>query len=189
MEADQGRRVAAGSAASNSYGPYIIPTAHLLLDYFVINGFTDAKVCIFVYGDKSGGMNTFTPDPSRLRRDLPQPENFTSSHVMALAAWRDRSPVQHQYRTEWDDFNANLAAIATSKRPHLARSTAEMFVQRGEFLWVDQKGFALSANALAQLEAPPSDYRLVPGRVLLGEVQRRLLQRLGVSTGSIGEPA
>lgn len=178
-----GGRALSVNVASNTHGPYIIPTAHLLLDYFIVNGFTDAKVYIFVYG-ANGDMNAFTPDLSLLRPGSPQPQNFTSHQTMALvcmaekgpkSTW-DRSPVQHQYRgDDWGDFIPNLAVIDASRRPHLVRSTADLFVPSGEFLWIDQRGIARSGSESIADHPAISSFG---GKQLAAELGRRVLQRM-----------
>jgi SAM-dependent methyltransferase len=182
-----GGRLVSVNVASNSYGPYIIPTAHLLLDYFVMNGFADCKVYVFVYGAPGGGINVFAPDLGRMRKGYPQPNNFTSNYVMGIvlmaekgprSTW-EQSPVQHQYRTEWDTFAANLEVIERSSRPELARSTAACVIDDTEFLYVDHKGFkcappAISYSAVDQM----SVLQNTQGATLVRELRRRVMRRL-----------
>jgi hypothetical protein len=117
------------------------------LDYFVINGFSDCKAYIYAYGGEKG-MNAFTPKLSLLRRDLPQPQNFTSPYTMALVIFAEKggestwaeNPVQHQYRVDWDRYEQNLAIIERSKRPELARSLSKCFIENNEYFYVDGQG-------------------------------------------------
>lgn len=177
-----GGRLVGVNVASNTHCPYIIPTAHLLLEYFIVNGFTDAKVYMFVY-NKDGGMNAFTPDLTHMRRGQPQPPNFTSDHAMALVVMAEKaqhstwnkSPIQHQYRSEWSEFERNLAVIETNPRPHLARSTCDLFVDPCGFRWIDQTGQARSSR----LDRPAAtDLAAAAGRQLAVELGRRITRRV-----------
>jgi hypothetical protein len=193
-------RLVSVNVATNSYGPYIIPTAHLLLDYFTINGFSDCKVYLLVYGGPNGGVNVFTPDLTLMRQSLPQPRNFTSPHTTALvvmaekgshSTW-DQSPVQHQYRVEWDRFAANLSVIEASKRPELAYSTEDRFFGDTEYLFIDQNGtrhpgatvHPEPAPASVAPEQPAAPVAVVEpnlnvsGWALLREIGRRAVRKL-----------
>ncbi len=143
-----GGRFVSINVASNHYDPYTILTPHWLLDYFVVNGFSDCKVYTFVYNGPNGGMNVFAPDLALMRKDHAQPHNLTSIHPMGLvvmaekdpdSTW-DRTPVQHQYRSDWDQFDAKLSVIRKSKRPEVARSTTDCFLRHPEYLFVDHNG-------------------------------------------------
>lgn len=183
-----GGRFVSVNVASNVYNPYFMPTAHVMLDYFIENGFSDVKVYIFVYKDSI--MNAFTPDLSILRRDMPHPQNFLSPYDMSVVCFAekgqnstwDRSPVQHQYRDDWSAFERNLAEIMASKRPHLARSTGNLFTPPGEFLWVDHMGTA-HKNAVPPPPTPAQEkasMSIFGGKQLAGELGRRVANRLRV---------
>ncbi|WP_316165413.1 hypothetical protein [Bradyrhizobium sp. SZCCHNRI2009] len=194
-----GGRLVAVNVASNTHGPYIIPTAHLLLDYFVTNGFSDARVYVFVY-HPDGRMNAFTPDLTRMRPGQLQPANFTSPYTMALVAFAekgeqstwDHSPVQHQYRDHWDGFAEKLAAIEANPRPHPARSTDDAFIYHDDYLFITPSGMAVPSVAPPTPEPPPepeplpelepqpiTHYRDVQGWTLVDEIGRRALRRIG----------
>jgi SAM-dependent methyltransferase len=192
-------RLVATNEASNHICPYVIPTTHLVLDYFVINGFADCKPYIFAY-DSDGGMNAFTPNLALMRKGAPQPQNFRSPHQMSLIVMAEKgpdstwqhSPVQHCYRTEWDRFERNLAVIEASERPHVARSTVDPFTPNGEFLWVDQQGVARheavpvtetvpAPQAVPGIKEAPPDYRQVSGWTLLREISTRAGRRIGLA--------
>ncbi len=154
-----GGRLVSINVASNHYDPYLILTPHWLLDYFIVNGFSDCKVYIFVYDGPNGGMNVFTPDLALMGKDYAHPHNLTSSHSMGVvvmaekgpnSTW-DRTPIQHQYRSDWDQFDAKLSVIRGSKRPEVARSTTDCFLTHPEYLFVDQDGVKRKASMQTDL--------------------------------------
>lgn len=149
-----GGRLVSISAASNHYDPYIMLTPLWIFDYFAVNHFADCKVYVCVYDGPKGEMNVFTPDLSLLRGERPQLSNFTSGHSMGAvliaekarhSTWA-RTPVQHQYRGAWREFDAGLTAIAASDRPDHVRSTEDCFIARDGWLFVDPHGARLVAR-------------------------------------------
>lgn len=166
-----GGRLVAINVASNHYGPYTILTPFWLLDYFTVNAFADCKIYVLVYGDR--GDNFFTPDLSKLDRALSQPNNFTSPYVMGLvvlaekgrASTWDKTPIQHQYRSrsDWDHFAQCLKTIQNSKRPEVARSTVDCFIESVEYLYIDQNGD--KRPAVKNPKTPPSEVAPLASRV------------------------
>lgn len=141
-----GGRLLAVNLASNHYSPYTIQSGSWFLDYFAVNHFSDCKVYATVYS--SLGVNFFTPDLSKLQKSLPQVTNVESPHVMGwlvlaekgLNSTWDKTPVQHQYRSDWDDFNSGLKTIRENPRPDHVRSTTECFRNVPGYFFVDQDG-------------------------------------------------
>ena len=125
---DPGGRLVAVNVATNSYCPYIIPTAHLLLDYFTINGFSNSKVYLLVYRRPKWWAKRLH---SRFDADAERSSSAADFSVAAPAAlvvmaekgpsystW-DESPVQHQYRVKWvasppTFLSSRQASVATS---------------------------------------------------------------------------
>ena len=107
------------------------------LDYFVVNGFADCKVYILVY-DRTA-LNVLYLDPRFLEREQRTMGRFVSPYHMASLVFAERgqgsttrrTPIQQDYRSadQWAEYLANLAAMIRSPRPHLARSTANLFAQ------------------------------------------------------------
>jgi SAM-dependent methyltransferase len=153
-----GGRLVSVNLASNHYGPYTILTPFWLLDYFAVNAFADCKIYVIVYGDQ--GINIFTPDLSKLDKASVQPNNFTSPYVMALvvlaekgeASTWDKTPIQHQYRSDWDHFSKCHTTIKNRKRPELARSLADCFIESDDYLYIDKNGN--KRPALIPVDAP-----------------------------------
>lgn len=129
-------RLIALNAFSHHDTPYVIMPPMWYVDYFVMNGFADCKVYIFVF-DTNGKWNTFYVDMEYLLKAGRTMGRFRCPyHAITLVfaekgrnSTSDQLPIQQDYRPaqDWKTFNHNLTAIVESRRHHLARSYVEQF--------------------------------------------------------------
>jgi hypothetical protein len=121
------------------------------LDYFVMNGFSDCRVYVIVFGERGDdrGCNAFFVDPKQIAKRGREMGRFSSPYPMevivvaekAEGSTDDRWPIQQDYRSadDWDIYRANLATMCRSSRHHLAKSTWEQFWQpEGGHLYIDK---------------------------------------------------
>jgi hypothetical protein len=148
-----GGRMLMVNAWNTREGAYTLCSASWFFDYFVINGFADARV----YGCVSAGRssNAYWLDPAFMSSPLARTRTprlscwwrrpFTV--VMAEKAARSTCtmlPTQAHYRpeTEWRAYLANLEPIKASPRPHLVRSIGRLVPRERlalveGFVWID----------------------------------------------------
>jgi hypothetical protein len=128
---------------------YTICSPPWFFDYFVENGFADCKVYVTVArGDRT---NVFWLDPDYLEHARQAPLLFHTNDRMwttvfaekAAASTVDKSPVQQHYRSAagWDAYCGNLARVKQSQRPHLHRSSTDLFLNRAlaGYPWIDRE--------------------------------------------------
>lgn len=122
-----GGRIVSVNMASNHNGPYTILSPTWVLDYFVVNKFSDCHVAVTTMRS-DGAYNTFSIDRERLNRGNLAP-NFQSGFQMGLqfvaekgpeSTW-DVSPSQQQYRSDedWTVYEVNLRAMLKTTPPRV----------------------------------------------------------------------
>jgi SAM-dependent methyltransferase len=130
--------------AFSCYGtPYAIMPPLWYVDYFVMNRFADCRVYILVYRDPAVNefdMNVFNVDLTELKNAGRRMGRFVSPYNMVTLVFAEKDaestdeqlPIQQDYRSaeDWDFYNANLARMLQSKRPHLACSLSEQFLMQ-----------------------------------------------------------
>jgi hypothetical protein len=126
-----GGRLVLLNAFSSYDTPYAIMPPLWYLDYFVINGFADAKVYIVVFPGQ-GEDNVFYVDVNFLQQAKRSMGRFCGPHHMVTvvmaekgpSSTTDRMPIQQDYRSqeEWAVYLEKLAVIQQSTRHHLLRS-------------------------------------------------------------------
>lgn len=131
-----GGRMFLCNAYSSFETAYVILPPMWYVDYFVMNGFADCRVYVILHSN--AGSNTFCVDlekAHRLKREMGYFPTGEWAITLAFAekgqsTTHDRLPIQQDYRTaeDWKVYDANLAAMLSSKRPHLARSNAPPIV-------------------------------------------------------------
>jgi SAM-dependent methyltransferase len=129
-----GGRLISANVYSNHNFPYTILTPLWLLDYFVINGFSDCRV--YVEMDVPNGRNYFTINLDHLLNEGRSVSAFVSPYPMATLVFAEKGPLstddkfpsQQHYRLadEWRVYRKNLEVIAASSRPHLLASKVDI---------------------------------------------------------------
>jgi hypothetical protein len=116
--------------------------------FFVENGFSDCRVYVIVV--RRGRKNAFWLDPGYINRARGGTLAYAARgnvFIVALAekgpmSTTDRSPVQQVYRSTagWVDYAERLRPMLESQRPHLARSSGELFIASptAGYVWVDR---------------------------------------------------
>ena len=134
-----GGRLLMHNAFSGEGTPYCIMPPMWYLDYFVMNGFVDAKIYIFVYRlQNPAPHNVFTLDLDYLQQHRRRMGRFVCWHPAVIVAFAEKGPasttnvfpVQQDYRSEedWEIYCQNLAVMQRSTRPHLLGSNSEAFI-------------------------------------------------------------
>jgi hypothetical protein len=147
-----GGRLLTLNAFSGEGTPYCIMPPMWYLDYFVMNGFVDAKIYIWTYQlEKPGRYNIFTLDLDFLQQHKRGMGRFVGWHPAVTLAFAEKGPnsttnvfpVQQDYRSEedWEIYCRNLAVMQQSKRPHLLRSNSDIFLGglHGGHKFIDQE--------------------------------------------------
>ena len=130
--------------AFSCYGtPYAITPPLWYVDYFVMNRFADCRVYIVVYretGADDVDINVFNVDLAAVKDAGRGMGRFASPYSMVTVVFAEkdaestdeRLPIQQDYRSaqDWEVYNANLARMLQSKRPHLMRSQSEQFLMQ-----------------------------------------------------------
>jgi hypothetical protein len=132
-----GGRLIAINAFSAHDTPYVIMPPLWYLDYFVINGFADARIYVIVFHEHKD--NIFYVDLDHLQQAKRGMGRFRSPYHMVTVVFAekgqnstsDRLPNQQDYRSEeeWGVYCRNLAEMQKSTRPHLVRSHAPIFFE------------------------------------------------------------
>jgi hypothetical protein len=117
-------------------------------DYFVENGFIDCRVYVIVA--RRGRSNAFWLDPDYIARARGGTLGFDARgnvFIVALAekgpaSTTNASPAQQHYRSAagWEVYAERLRTVQQSQRPHLARSSADLFIWNptAGYVWVDR---------------------------------------------------
>jgi hypothetical protein len=143
-----GGRLLTINAYTTQQTAYTLCSPPWYFDYFVENGFSDCRVYVIVA--RRGRKNAFWLDPGYIDRARSGTLGFSARgnvFVVVLAekgatSTTDRSPVQQHYRSaaNWVEYADRLRPMLTSRRPHLARSSGELFVASptAGYVWVDR---------------------------------------------------
>jgi SAM-dependent methyltransferase len=136
-----GGRMLTLNAFSSFSTPYVIMPPLWYVDYFVMNRYADCRVYIIVYretGTNDVDMNVFNVDLTAVKDTGRGMGRFASPYNMVTlvfaekgaASTDERLPIQQDYRSaeDWDVYNANVARMLRSKRPHLMCSRSEQFL-------------------------------------------------------------
>ena len=135
-----GGRIFSINMGSNHYGPYTILTAPWVFDFFVINGFVDCKVYMFV-SQPEGPYNIFRIDLDYFSEEGPHLPNFIapSENVMGIyfiaekgetSDWK-QSPIQQFYQEKEmkATFLKNIEKIKNyGSRPDIVFSSVPPFI-------------------------------------------------------------
>jgi SAM-dependent methyltransferase len=144
-----GGRLLAINTLNNRQCAFTICSPDWFLDYFVENGFSDCKV--YVCAGFAGAYNSYWLDTEYMASQRPGklvfPPMLWDYYTLVFAekgpaSTTECAPVQHPYRSpdEWTRYEARLAAINRSPRPHLARSVGMLLprLSRRGFKWMDK---------------------------------------------------
>jgi SAM-dependent methyltransferase len=142
-----GGRLLTINAFSTRDTAYTLCSPPWFFDYFVANGFADCRVYVVVW--RPSGTNAFWLDPNYIAQNRSAGLSFsTRAYAFTVAfaekgplSTTDRSPVQQHYRSEaqWSEFAERLRVVQASRRPHLVRSSNDLFMLNpvGGYVWVD----------------------------------------------------
>jgi hypothetical protein len=147
-----GGRLLAWNAFSPHNTPYSILPPLTWLDYFVVNGFSDAKVYITISNQHpvEGPVNIFYLSLDEVQRRKREMARLVSPYHMTCLVFAEkgynsttgRIPIQQDYRSpaDWEEYCRNLAVMQESSRPQLARSNSDLMFRdlSGGYIFVDQ---------------------------------------------------
>jgi hypothetical protein len=138
-----GGRLMTLNAFSSYSTPYVIMPPLWFVDYFVMNRFADCRVYIIVYretGADDVDINVFNVDLTAVKDAGRGMGRFASPYNMVTLVFAEkdaestdeRLPIQQDYRSaqDWEVYNANVARMLESKRPHLVCSQSEQFLMQ-----------------------------------------------------------
>ena len=138
-----GGRMLTLNAFSSFSTPYVILPPLWYVDYFVMNWYADCRVYIIVYretGTNDVDMNVFNVDLTAVKVAGRGMGRFASPYNMVTLVFAEkdaestdeRLPIQQDYRSaeDWDVYNANVARMLRSNRPHLMCSRSEQFLMQ-----------------------------------------------------------
>jgi SAM-dependent methyltransferase len=143
-----GGRLLTINAYTTQQTAYTLCSPPWYFDYFVENGFSDCRVYAIVV--RRGRKNAFWLDPGYIDRARGGTLGFSARgnvFIVALAergrsSTTDKSPVQQHYRSAagWMDYAERLRAMLESPRPHLARSSGDLFISSptAGYVWIDR---------------------------------------------------
>src|SRR5262249_27493495 len=150
-----GGRLLTINAYTRRQTAYTLCSPPWYFDYFVENGFVDCRVYVIV--TRRGRRNVFWLDPGYVARARGGTLGFSARgnvFILALAekgpaSTTHASPVQQHYRSAagWEVYAERLRRVQQSQRPHLARSSADLFIWNptAGYVWVD-RNFAASRH-------------------------------------------
>jgi SAM-dependent methyltransferase len=143
-----GGRLVTINAYTSQQTAYTLCSPPWYFDYFVENGFADCRVYVVVA--PPGRTNVFWLDPGYVAYDRHGTFRFTARGNVFILAFAERgasstthrSPVQQCYRDAegWRSYGEHLRTIQESRRPHLTRSSTNLFISRptAGYVWVDK---------------------------------------------------
>ncbi len=143
-----GGRLLTINAYTTEQTAYTLCSPPWYFDYFVENGFYDCRVYVIVA--RRGRKNAFWLDPAYVDRARGGTLGFSARgnvFIVALAekgllSTTDKSPVQQHYRSAagWPHYAERLRPMLQSQRPHLARSSSDLFIASptAGYVWVDR---------------------------------------------------
>jgi SAM-dependent methyltransferase len=142
-----GGRLLTINAYTTQQTAYTLCSPPWYFDYFVENGFADCRVYVIVA--RRSRKNAFWLDPAYIDRARGGTLGFSARgnvFIVALAergatSTIDKSPVQQPYRAaaNWVEYAERLRPVLASQRPHLARSSGDLFIANptAGYVWVD----------------------------------------------------
>jgi hypothetical protein len=143
-----GGRLLTINAYTRRQTAYTLCSPPWYFDYFVENGFVDCRVYVIVA--RRGRSNTFWLDPGYIARARGGTLAFSARGNVFIVALAEKgpastthaSPVQQHYRSAagWDVYAERLRTVQQSQRPHLARSSSDLFIwsPTAGYVWVDR---------------------------------------------------
>jgi len=176
-----GGRLIAINAFNTVESAYTVCSPHWYLDFFVVNGFADAK--IYFGTARRGQHNAFWLDAgywAEREQGWPAFGPVGPGYVLVFAekgaeSSTDRTPIQQHYRNAEHrrDFLQRSRAIRASQRPHLARSSGAPFM-------IPPPGFIYVDREYRQHASLPMTLGLLPRRALYKAY--RTYRRLAAAT-------
>ena len=143
-----GGRLLTINAYTTRQTAYTLCSPPWYFDYFVENGFVDCRVYVIV--TRRGRSNAFWLDPGYIGRARGGTLGFDARGNVFIVALAEKgpgsttsaSPAQQHYRSAagWEVYAERLRTVQQSRRPHLARSSAELFIwsPTAGYVWVDR---------------------------------------------------
>jgi hypothetical protein len=147
-----GGRLLTINAYTTQQTAYTLCSPPWYFDYFIENGFADCRVYVIVA--RRGRKNAFWLDPGYIDRARSETLVFSARGNVFIVALAERgptsstarSPVQQVYRSSanWVAYAERLRPVLASQRPHLARSSGDIFIANptAGYVWVDRNFIA-----------------------------------------------
>lgn len=169
-----GGRLLMVNAFSADNTAYCIMPPMWYLDYFVVNGFLDAKAYVAVGANGADQSNVLYLDPDYLLEHKRSMGRLVTRNPMSTIIFAEKGPksttdvfpVQQDYRSarDWNHYCNNLIALVNSDRPHLVRSRSDLFLfgLSGGHMFVDENFNAAPVPNRRALEKPTALFELPP---------------------------